>query len=50
MQASDPCVAVLASHRYTSINMLGSRFATLVLLRGSFGMEGIVYYGFNPRF
>lgn len=32
------------------INMLGNRFTTLVLLRGRFGMEGIVCYGFNLGF
>lgn len=32
------------------INMLGNRFTTLVLLRGRFGTEGIVCYGFDLGF
>lgn len=38
------------THRHICINMLGNRFTTIVLLRGRFGTEGIVCYGFNLGF
>lgn len=38
------------THRHICINMLGNRFTTVVLLRGRFGTEGIVCYGFNLGF
>lgn len=55
---SDACT-VFESHsaadfmshtEHICINMLGNRFTTVVLLRGRFGTEGIVCYGFNLGF